>query len=492
MYLFLLVNSSGVWYNDEGQKSKSMDLEVGMKLKFDYNNMMRDAIGKQGLEESAFDKHAKDIQAAFQTVMDNRGKGWQEWCDLPFNQNEIVEEMLAYCGEIGKKADSFVVLGIGGSALGPLAVASALLHLHHNELPASKRKAPKLYVEDNVDPERMAALFDVIDLKTAYFNVITKSGETSETLSQFVILYKALKDALGEEEAKKHIIVTTTIGKGTLYRLAEKEGFKIYGVGAGVGGRFSVLCPVGLVPFAVLGLDVKALLKGAAAMAEACYIGDVRKNPALNSAFLQVMAMQSGKNISVLMPYADSLKFMADFYCQLWAESLGKAEDINGKTVHTGQTPAKSLGVTDQHSQVQLYTEGPFDKVVTFLAVDEFRTTQVITDDKAIDAGEFLKNHTMNELINAERKATEFALRKAQRANFTITLPTVTEETVGELLMYFMYETAFAGAMLHIDTFNQPGVEEGKKATFAMLGRVGYEEKMKEINAAPKLEKFII
>ena len=463
-----------------------------MKLKFDYNNMMQEAIGEKGISETAFEQQAEEIRKAFDTVMANRGKGWQEWCDLPTGQQEYLDELITYCGEIGKKADSFVVFGIGGSALGPLAVASALLHLHHNELPAKKRKAPKLYVEDNVDPERMNALLDVIDLKTTYFNVITKSGETSETLSQFLILYDMLKKELGDKKAKEHIIVTTTIGKGTLYNIAVKEGFKIYGVGAGIGGRFSVLSPVGLVAFAALGLDVKALLQGAADMAEACFEPDVKKNPALNSAFLQYLSMQKGQNISVLMPYADSLKFMADFYCQIWAESLGKAVDNAGKTVHCGQTPAKSLGVTDQHSQVQLYTEGPFDKVVTFLAVEDFRSTRVITDDKDVDACDFLKGHTMNELIDAERKATEFALKKANRANFTVYLPQVNEETVGELLMYFMYETAFAGALLNIDTFNQPGVEEGKKATFAMLGRAGYEAKMEEINAAPKFDKYVI
>ena len=193
-----------------------------------------------------------------------------------------------------------------------------------------------------------------------------------------------------------------------------------------------------------------------------------------------------------MMPYADGLKFIADWYCQLWAESLGKEVDNDGNVVNEGQTPVKSLGVTDQHSQVQLYTEGPFDKVVTFLAVENYRDTVVITDDKDVDACDFLKGHTLNELINAERKATEFALRKAQRANFTITLPVVDEETVGELLMYFMYETAFAGALMNIDTFNQPGVEEGKKATFAMLGRKGYEQKMEEINGAVKKNEFII
>ena len=157
-----------------------------------------------------------------------------------------------------------------------------------------------------------------------------------------------------------------------------------------------------------------------------------------------------------------------------------------------GQTPAKALGVTDQHSQVQLYTEGPFDKVVTFLAVEDFRTTVVISDDKTVNACDFLKGHTLNELINAERKATEFALKKANRMNFTIYLPSVNEQTVGELLMYFMYQTAFAGAMLNIDTFNQPGVEEGKKATFAMLGRSGYEAQLEEGNAAVHKKDYII
>lgn len=463
-----------------------------MNLRLDYNNMMSEAVGSEGLDESVFEKQADFIAKAHKNVMDNRGKGWQEWCDLPFVGDVYLDEMISYCNGIREKAESFVVFGIGGSALGPIAVLQALMHLHHNELPREKRNAPKFYVEDNVDPERMAALLDVIDVKTAYFNVITKSGETSETLSQFLIVYDLLKKALGEKEAKEHIVVTTSDGKGTLYNLAAKEGFKHYAVQPGVGGRFSVLCPVGLVPFAVMGIDIKAMLKGAAAMSKASENTDVRKNPALLSAFMQYEEMKRGKNISVLMPYADSLKYMADFYCQIWAESLGKAVDLDGKTVNAGQTPAKSLGVTDQHSQVQLYTEGPFDKVVTFIGVENYRVTQVISDDKDVDACGFLKGHTMNELINCERKATEYALRKADRCNFTIYLPEVNAETVGELLMYFMYETAFAGAMLNIDTFNQPGVEEGKKATFAMLGRQGYEEKLKEVEAAAKFDKYIV
>lgn len=461
-----------------------------MKIKIDYNFMMQDAVGKHGVKQSEIDKAAQNLQP-FNAVIDESGKGWQEWTDLPRTPEAEIDELLAYAASIRKKAGSLVVFGIGGSALGPMSVATALLHMHHNELSAETRNAPKLYIEDNVDPERMSALLDVIDLKDAYFNIITKSGETSETISQFLILYDLVKKAVGEKAAKERFIVTTTIGKGTLYNCAVKEGFKVFGVGKGVGGRFSVLSNVGLVPLAIMGVDIKSLLFGAAQMREACEKPDIRSNPALMTAFLQTRMMKDGKNISVMMPYADSLKFMADFYCQLWAESLGKAVTKAGKTVNAGQTPAKSLGVTDQHSQVQLYTEGPYDKVVTFIGVENYRTTVEIPHDNA-DAGDFLKGHTLNELINCERKATEYALVKAGRPSFTIVLPEVNAETVGELLMYMMYQTAFAGAYLNVDTFDQPGVEEGKKATFAMLGRSGYEEKMREINSKQKSQKYVI
>ena len=463
-----------------------------MKLKFDYNNMMESSIGEHGIKDSEIASASAAHAAAYNEVIGNSGKGWQEWTESPMLTDKQVQELNDFGADIRKKASAFVVLGIGGSALGPICVFNALLHLHHNELPENVRKAPKLYVEDNVDPERMSSLLDVIDIKTTYFNVITKSGETSETLSQFIILYNLLKKAVGEKEAKKHIFVTTTIGKGALYAVAQKEGFKIFGIPAGVGGRFSVLSNVGLVPFAVMGVDVASMLAGAREMRKACERKDIATNPALMTAFLQVKSMQAGKNISVMMPYADGLRTMADFYCQIWAESLGKAVDKAGKTVNCGQTPAKSLGVTDQHSQVQLYAEGPYDKVVTFIGVENYGVTTDIPAGETADIGDFLKGHTLNELITAERKSTEFALTKAGRSNFTVLLPEVNAETVGELLMYFMYETAFAGAYLGIDTFNQPGVEEGKKATFAMIGRKGYEQKLAELNSVKKNDAYMI
>ena len=466
-----------------------------MTLEFDYNNMMADIIGEHGIDEKVFESGKDEIAKAYKKVIDGCGKGWQEWADIPYSDYSIYDEMIAYMSDIRKKASAFVVLGIGGSALGPIAVVQALLNMRLNELPQSALKAaclPKIYIEDNIDPERMNELIELIDLKTTYFNVITKSGETSETLSQMLVLYDLMKKAVGKEEAKKHFIATTTIGKGTLYNLAQKEGFKTYGIGLGIGGRFSVLSNVGLVPFAVMGIDIKGLLKGAKDMSEDCKVADIFKNPGLLTAYLQYQAAKKGANVSVMMPYADSLKYMSDFYCQIWAESLGKAVDLEGNFVHVGQTPVKSLGVTDQHSQVQLYTEGPFDKVITFLAVKKFRKDVLIPNDNDIDACDFLKGHTMGELLNHERVATEYALKKAGRMNFTITLPEVNEYTVGQLLAYYMFETAYTGALLNIDTFNQPGVEEGKKATFAMLGRAGYEAKLAEVNASVKKAKYTI
>ncbi|MCL2375016.1 MAG: glucose-6-phosphate isomerase, partial [Firmicutes bacterium] len=375
-------------------------------IKLDYNNMMQEAIGKHGFTKEQIAKEKETMAKALETVLNNRGKGWQEWTELPYQNEKDLDDLITYCNGVRAKADSFVILGIGGSALGPLSVLNALLHLRHNELSKKQRNAPKYYVEDNIDPERMRALLDCIDLKTAYFNVITKSGETSETLAQFLILYDLLKKKLGVKLAKERIIVTTTIGKGRLFEIANAEGFKIFGVGEGVGGRFSVFSSVGLVPLAVCGVDIKAMLKGAVNMAASCMESEYSKNPALLSAFLQVKSMENGKNISIMMPYADSLKFMADFYGQLWGESLGKAVNNNGKYVFVGQTPAKALGVTDQHSQIQLYVEGPFDKVVTFIAVDKFRKTEVIADDSTITGCCFLKGQTLNDLLNFERVAT--------------------------------------------------------------------------------------
>ncbi len=463
-----------------------------MLIKFDFNNMMETVLGSEGIKESEILAIADKAKSAYNFFETNRGTKMMGWSELPYNQAEVVRDIIYTASDIRQRADNFVVLGIGGSALGPTAVFNALCHFRHNDLDPDKRSI-KFFVEDNVDPERMLALLDVIDVKRTVFNVITKSGATSETMSQYLIISDILKKKIGDKWAD-HIIATTSESSGNLIKLAKVEGFKTFFIPDGVGGRFSELCPVGLLPAAVLGVDIISMLRGASEMDKACNSADPFKNSALMAAVLQFIAMEKGKNISVMMPYADSLRYMADWYCQLWGESLGKAVDLDGNKVNVGQTPVKSLGVTDQHSQVQLYTEGPFDKVVTILAVDKFRGDVVIADgaEEFADVN-FLCGHTLSELLNTERIATEYALTRSKHMNNTITLGEVNANTIGQLIMFFELQTAYCGSLMNIDTFNQPGVEEGKNATYALFNRKGYEEKRKELDNAPKKDnKYII
>ncbi len=473
------------------------ELRKSLRITVDYTNMtdkyLAD-VGDKGISQHKLDAHKKLAKDAHAYVAQNRGKDelFMGWTELPYNQNEIVADIIATAKNIRKKFENFVVLGIGGSALGPTMAFNALCHLHYNDLPRSKRKGPRFFVEDNVDPVRMKELLDVIDVKKTCFNVISKSGATSETMAQYLIVSDLLKQA--GEKVKDHVIFTTDEKRGNLVKISkELGGVKSYVLPDGVGGRFSQLCPVGLLPAAVVGIDIKMLLKGAAYMDKLCKTPDLGKNPALLCATLQYISMNEGKNIGVLMPYSDNLRYVSDWYAQLWAESLGKCETLDGKPCNVGQTPVKALGVTDQHSQVQLYTEGPFDKVVTFLSVESYKEKTPIPHgcEKIPDVA-FLGGHTMEELIQAENKATAFALTKAGRMNYTINLPEVNEFTLGQLLFLFELQTAYAGAMFNINTFNQPGVEAGKKATFALLGKPGYEEQKKELDKADSNPDYIV
>src|SRR5690554_313541 len=477
------------------KRYEKREWKKSMKINMDFNYMMSEVIGdEQGISKASIDQLSDRLKEAAQAMKDKRKAGKMDFRDLPYNQKDIVKDLIDTANKIKDRFDAFVVLGIGGSALGPIAVQQALNHMHYNELSKEDRGGyPRLYVVDNVDPERMDALFDVIDIEKTAFNVITKSGSTSETMSQFLIIQDMLKTKLGDKY-QDHIIATTDAENGNFIKIAKQEGFKTFFIPRGVGGRFSELTPVGLLPAAVCGIDIEELLAGAAYADELSSVDNVYENMAYMAATLQYLAMKAGKNISVMMPYADSLKYMADWYAQLWAESLGKRYDLEGKEVFVGQTPVKALGVTDQHSQVQLYTEGPFDKVVTFLGVGEYRKTMEIARGyEDIPAVSFLGGHTLNELIHAEQAATEYALLKAKRLNRTITLPVVNAFTIGQLLYLLEVETAFAGELLNIDAFDQPGVEEGKNATYALLGRPGYEEKKQELDSRPKKkEEYII
>lgn len=468
-------------YRDEDYRNQ-------MKLAMDYNNMMEEFVGSHGIKTADLEALAPRVEAACTAMEEKRAAGKMDWRDLPYNQDEVISDIISYVKGTKDNIDSFIVLGIGGSALGPMAVQQAINHPYYNELPRAKRGGyPKLYVADNVDPEKLVYLFETVDFSRCLFNVISKSGSTSETMSQFMIIKEMLENELGKEEASKHIVCTTDKSSGNLIKIAKEENYKTYIIPSGVGGRFSELTPVGLLPAAFCGIDIKAMLAGAAYMDELCKNHNINENPAHMYAALQVIGMEKGANVSVMMPYADSLKYMSDWYCQLWAESLGKKFDNNGKEVFVGPTPVKALGVTDQHSQVQLYAEGPFDKMITFLGVNKYKTEITIPKIyQDIPSLGFLGGVTHNRLIAVEQMATEYALMRAGKMNMTITFPEVNEFTVGQFLYLLEVATGFAGELMNINAFDQPGVEEGKNATYAFFGRPGYEEKKRELDERPK------
>ena len=455
-----------------------------LNLRYDFNNLMAERVGEHGIADAELKALGPKLFAAGEAV-EKAALGFRK---LP-GDTKLADEVAELAATIRDCCDNFVVVGIGGSALGNLALHSALNHPEYNLLNRPARRGPRLFVPDNVDPDRIAALLDVIDLDKTIFNVITKSGSTAETMSEFLVFRDALIRKLGAERHADHLVITTDPQKGELRQIADHFGYASLPIPPDVGGRFSVLSAVGLLSTAVTGIDIHKLLGGAAKMDALCQKSrKLWENPALTGAAMHyLMDKAKGKNIEVMMPYSHALRDVADWFRQLWAESLGKQADRAGRRAHTGQTPEKALGVTDQHSVMQLYIEGPFDKVVTFLTVDEFRATVPIPPAfPDFDAVKYLGGHTLNELMNAEQRATELALTQNRKPNCAIRLPRVDEETVGALLHLLEMQTAYAGELYNINAFDQPGVELGKNYTYGLMGRKGFESKRREVEQANK------
>ena len=468
------------------------DWQAKMRVKVDVNNMFKEYIGAEhGIKAEHVDSMEEKVVKAHQNIEKQYEEGKLGFMDLPDKQREVVEEIEQYAQANKDQFDNFVILGIGGSALGSIALQTALKSPYHN---LDQSEKPNIYVPDNVDPERFKHLLDNLDLEKTVFNVISKSGSTAETMSLFLIARKAVEKEVGQENLSKHFIATTSEDSGYLRVIAKREGFKMFYIPDNVGGRFSVLTPVGLVYAAFAGIKIKELLAGATYMKRICSTPDLWENPAYLHGVLQYLAYQQGKVMSVMMPYAHSLKDVADWYRQLWAESLGKESDREGEKINVGPTPIKALGATDQHSQAQLYMEGPYDKVVNFIEVEEFHTD--LTIPKAyqdIEGVSYLKDKSLADLLNTEKKATELALTRRQRLNNTVIVPKVNEFTMGQLFYLFELETALFGELLNINAYNQPGVELGKHYTYGVFGRKGYEDMREEYHDRPKKkDKYIV
>lgn len=457
-----------------------------------WKNATAEVVGEQhGITQADLTGLAGRLGGAQSAVASAADAGDLGFAGLPYRRDyrdsvmQLVEKYRPGCTDV-------VVLGIGGSALGNIALQSALNPATWNLMTDRQRGYPRLFVLDNVDPAMLKDTLALLGrrLRTAVFNVISKSGETAETASQFMFVREMLKKRLGESFATR-IVATTDAQKGTLNRIARMDGYDMLVVPDDVGGRFSALTPVGLFSAAMCGIDIDALLAGARAMADLCKGPDWSANPACMLAAVKYLAYAAkGKVMHVMMPYSNRLYLLADWYRQLWAESLGKAVNRAGQEIFTGPTPIKALGTTDQHSQVQLYREGPNDKLTVFLEVDkhpqEARIPDVFGD---IPGLAYLRKAKMSKLLNAEKAATEYAMAQSQRPTVTIRFPQIDAQHVGEFIYLYEYATALMGELLDINAYDQPAVELGKKATFALMGREGYEDFAKQMKPFTKVDK---
>ncbi|MCA9306742.1 MAG: hypothetical protein R3B46_00395 [Phycisphaerales bacterium] len=473
-------------------------------LTIDYANCLNDRVPSHGLDAASIATGSPSAQEAVRlttSLEKSRNTGWERWRGLPHDpmRGAHVSAVKRVAEECAGKFDNMVVLGIGGSALGNIALQSALNPFTHNLMDRSERKGPRLFVVDNVDPAYLGSVLAFCratdpKLDRTLFNVVSKSGETAETAAQFMTIRAMLIESLGQAGHARNIVAITDPEKGTMRSICDAAGYTTLPVPEGVGGRFSVLSPVGLFSAAMCGIDIDGLLDGAAAMDKRCRVGELTNNPAAMLATLLVrLGREHGKVNHVLMPYANSLYLLADWFRQLWAESLGKLHDKGGRQVFAGFTPIKALGTTDQHSQVQLYREGPNDKVFGLMEVESFGAGDMtIPSGLGVEAIEYLEGKKYSVLLNAEKRATEYALVESHRPNFTIKWPKIDAHHVGEFIWLWQMATAYAGLMLGIDAYDQPAVETGKKATFGLMGREGYSEWNDKVGSTLRRTDFVV
>jgi glucose-6-phosphate isomerase len=446
-----------------------------MRIQFDevnlYAKMAGDANGLKRAEVQAHAPRALEALRSFRKASDADVYGFPK---LPFDA-VLAKDILNYAKDVRGSYDTVCLVGIGGSALGAWALDCGVRGPHPMQGPYSVA-SPRLIVLDNVDPTLVASALEAMNPKRTLVVVIAKSGATAETVATFLIVWEWLERKLGRK-ASSRVIAVTSPQKGELATLAARQGYRTFPVPFNVGGRFSVLSAVGLVPAALIGLDIRKLLKGAAGMTAMAWEASLDNNLPLRSALLHYLIWQlRGKTIQVAFPYSNQLWGTAFWFRQLWAESLGKARTRGGALVNVGQTPIAALGTTDQHSQVQLYMEGPNDKVFTFWAVRKHATAGRIPKRKqGLEAFDYLCGRTLEELLEAERVSTAAALSESGRPNCTLTLDRVDEEHLGAFLQLMEFQTAFMGELLDINAFDQEGVELGKKFTFGLMGRPGYE-----------------
>lgn len=445
-------------------------------LEYDHSHVWRSALGDQGKGITPEDWKGASalVEGAHSWLSHEKEKEAQYFRWLPEHRPG-----LASIQEAGRHArenfKNLVLVGIGGSALGPRALFRGLCHRYHNEVTDGLR----FYLLENSDPASTWQLLEMLDPKETLFNVVSKSGGTAETVANFLALQKYLGIP------KDHLLFTTDPKDGLLRKAAQEHSIRCLDLHPKVGGRFSVLTPVGLFPVAALGLDPEALLEGARQMDAACSDPDPEDNPAYAYALIHfLMDRLHEMRMQVLMPYSDRLEPLAEWWAQLWAESLGKEKDLRGGETSIGPNPIRALGAIDQHSQMQLYNEGPNERLVTFLEVKDHGFDPALEAGLSTEGAQgLLVGHSIGELLNAERLASAHVLAQRGRPNETLRIQKVDEMSFGALFQFWEIATACAGHLYQVNPFDQPGVEGGKIAAKALLGDSSHAHLKAEILA---------
>lgn len=420
---------------------------------------------------------AASVEAAARDLERARGQGPLAFLDLPYAYNSgstvfgntfantlaVIRESAA---AIRAARGQFLHLGIGGSALGAITLLDAL-----GRTKAMNYDCPaEIHVPDNIDPDWIGRILAGLDYGRTFANVVSKSGDTVETIATFAVLWERLvrESGLPPEQLRKRIFVTTRPDRGALAELAAREGFTLLPLPDEIHGRFSVLSPMGLLTAAVAGIDIGQLLEGARRADQDTARASFPENPMCRFAALHALSLRKGLSILVLLPYSNRLKTLADWYSQLVAESLGK----DGQ----GLTPVKALGATDQHSQLQLYNDGPKNKLIVFFSVGRHEEVIQIPPSIASNpAYAHLAGKTLNDLLRAEREATEVSLHLHGAPSCRFELPEVNAFHMGYLLVVLEKTVCLLGRLLGVNAFDQPGVEESKRYAHAMLGKQGEE-----------------
>ncbi|MBA3686723.1 MAG: hypothetical protein H0W72_15985 [Planctomycetes bacterium] len=453
-----------------------------MSLTLDYTNCLAESIGAtHGLTKSEVDTLVAKFPKHHENIEELRSNGESSFFDLPYQD---LGDLKALLKKHQGKWDNLVLVATGGSAIAPLSLLHALGHNFYNDLdPKARKSAPRVFVAHNPDPGYLTDLLDVIDVKKTLFQVIGRSGASCECVATYMWLQELVKKKGGKGSLSAQVVFTTDREKGPLAEIAKQEKLDLLNVPANLAGRFGVIGNTGLFLAGMCGFDVAALLAGAGDMDKRTRHGDPLKNPAyMHSLVHYLLTRKRRKTIHATFAFSNRLHGVAEWYAHLCSVSLGKMLNRKGKAVHVGPTPVSALGSFDQHGQMQLYAEGPFDKVVTFLTVKDHgaKVTAPVAYAKVDQAG-FLGGIDFAKLLDMGHVGAEQAITASGRPNMAIVLDRLDEQSIGGLYYLLQLSTVMSAELYGIDPFDQPGVEHGKHALYAQLGRPGFEDLAKRL-----------